>query len=220
MKVKEKKKARTLRKKGYSINEIVSKVDASKGSVSVWVRDIELTQKQKERLSKKGHSKEVIEKRRKTRLKNERAKRQRIIKKAEGSIENISDRELFFIGVALYWGEGAKKRNVLHFSNSDPKLIKIMMRFFRNVCGVPIGKMQGHIHLHQHLNVVEAERYWSEVSGIPREQFYKTSQQHNVASKNKKDSLPYGTFSIYVCDTKRALSMKGWMRGVFNDLTR
>lgn len=77
MKAKEKKKARKLRRKGKSIKEIKEEVGVSKSSVSVQVRDIKLTKTQKERLSQKGVKKEVIEKRRKTRLKNEARKRKK-----------------------------------------------------------------------------------------------------------------------------------------------
>lgn len=218
MKAKEKKKARELRKKGLSISEIVSQVDAAKGSVSRWVRDIELTKEQKQRLSKKGYSKELIEKRRQTRLKNTKERHSKIIDEGVNDIDNITQQQLFYIGVALYWGEGSKKKNVIQFTNSDPKMIKVMMRFLQEVCKVSVEDMQGHVHLHPHLDADEAEEHWSEVSGIPQDQFYKTSQQHNTASKNKKDSLPNGTFSVYVCDTELALTMKGWMQGVHEGL--
>lgn len=218
MKKQEKERARKLRKKGHSISEIVERVDAAKGSVSRWVRDIELTKEQKQHLSKKGYSKELIEKRRKTRLENTKKRHNRIIEKGADDIENISRQELFYIGVALYWGEGSKKKNVIQFTNSDPKMIKVMMRFLLEVCEVSVDDMQGHVHLHPHLDTNDAEEYWSEVSDIPQEQFYKTSQQHNTASKNKKESLSNGTFSIYVCDTELALTMKGWMQGMHEEL--
>ncbi len=47
MKLKEKKKARKLRKKGKSYSEILKKVKVSKSTLSVWLRDIKLTAEQK-----------------------------------------------------------------------------------------------------------------------------------------------------------------------------
>jgi len=218
MKKIEKDKAIILRKQGMSMNEIVDKLNVAKSSVSLWVRDIELTEKQKQQLSRKGHTKGVIEKRRIARLTNEQNKRNVLIDNASEDIGKISKRDLFILGVALYWGEGAKKRNVIQFTNSDSRLIRIMMRFLKEVCEVPEIKFRGHIHLHTHLDSKKAEKYWSLVSGIKQKQLYKTSQQHNKASKNKKDSLPNGTFNIYVCDTKLALSMKGWMNGLYKNI--
>lgn len=215
MKVKEKKLARALRKHGWSLNEIRQKLKVAKSSISVWVRDIELTEKQKQELSKKGVKKEVIEKRRKTRLKNEKEKRQGIINKASEQIKKISKKELKLIGAALYWGEGSKsRRSSVQFSNTDPRAVKFMMSFFREACDVPKEKFRGHIFLHPHLDRKRAERYWSNISGISQEQFFKTSLQQSRASKRKRDTLPYGTFCIQICDVELFLKIKGWIEGI------
>lgn len=215
MKVKEKKLARKLRRQGWSLNEIRGKLKVAKSSVSIWVCDIELTEKQKQELSRKGIKKEVIERRRNTRLKNERERRQKIINEGRKEIKVISLKELKLIGASFYWGDGSKSnRNQVQFSNADPKAIQFMMRFFQKVCKVPEEKFRGHIFLHPHLDRERAERYWSKVSGIPRKQFHKTSMQQSRASKGKRDTLPYGTFKIQVCDTKLQLKIKGWIEGL------
>lgn len=95
MKLKEKKLARILRKQGWSINEIYRKLGVGKSSVSLWVRDIELTFIQKQKLSKKGIKKEVVERRRITRLTRENARRQIIVDKAEKDIKSLSKKDLF-----------------------------------------------------------------------------------------------------------------------------
>ena len=69
MKLKEKILARKLRSEGLSLNEIIIKTGFAKGSVSVWVRDIELSKEQKTRLSEKGFNRKAIEQRRKNRIK-------------------------------------------------------------------------------------------------------------------------------------------------------
>jgi len=219
MKLKEKRLAIKLRKKGYSINEICKKADFAKGSVSVWVRDIELTKKQKERLSEKGIKKEVIERRRTTRLTRENARRSIIIERAVKDINRISKRELFIIGIILYWAEGGKtQRGVVRFSNGDPRAIETMMKFFQEICQVPKEKFRGHIHIHPHLNVKKAEKYWSHISKIPLKQFYKTYSKQNKSSQGKRDSLPYGTFDIYICSTELFLKIQGWINGICKGL--
>jgi transcriptional regulator with XRE-family HTH domain len=211
MKKEEKEIAIELRSKGLSMNEIVTKLGVSKSSISLWVRDVQLTAKQKEGLSLRGVRKEAIEKRRETRLRNENARRQIIIDAAKKELKNISSNDLRKIGTALYWAEGAKtKRSVVQFSNSDPEMIKLMMKFFRNICCVPKEKFRGHIHIHPHLDAKRAENHWAKISDIPSSQFYKTYQKPNKSSKNLKDSLPFGTFDIYVCDTALFLKIKGW----------
>jgi len=216
MKLKERKIARKLRKQGYSIKEICKKAGLAKSSVSIWVRDIKLTLKQKQNLSEKGIKKEVIEKRRNTRLIKENARRQIIIDKAKKEINKLLERELKLMGIALYWAEGSKtRRGTVQFSNSDPKLVQIMMRFFRKICRVPRRKFRGHIFLHPHLSDKKAKEYWHNISGIPLNQFYKTSKQQSRASKGKKDTLPFGTFCIQICNTELFLKIKGWMERVY-----
>ena len=221
MKTKEKKISRELRRQGLSFNEIRQKVKVSKSSVSLWVRDIELTKSQKQKLSKNGVKKEVIEKRRKTRLTRENNRRQLIIDKAKFEIKHLLRKELWLVGIALYWGEGAKTlRSGVQFSNSDPRSIQLMMQFFKKNCKVPQNKFRGHIHIHPHLDEERAKMYWHNISGIPYNQFYKTSKQHSKASKGKKDTLPFGTFSIQICNTELFLKIKGWIEGVHESIPK
>ncbi|MFH1178398.1 MAG: hypothetical protein V1711_01580 [bacterium] len=219
MKKVEKDQARTLRKQGYSMNEIARSIGVTKSSVSLWTKDIELTYKQRQKLSEHGRSVGSIECRRNARLNNERARRRVFFEKAIIEIENISKNDLFIIGTALYWGEGSKtNRGTVDFTNSDPRSIQIMMRYFKEICEVPDLKFRGHVILHPHLDSIKAEKYWSRVSGIPRTKFHKTSMQHNKASQNKKNSLPLGTFSISVYNTVLYLKIMGWMEGMYSQI--
>lgn len=212
MKRHERDAARALREKGMSMNEIVQKLGVSKASVSLWVRDIPLSETQRATLNSRGFSIDAIEKRRINRITNTEKKHRVIIDSAKRDIDTLSQRELFLIGVALYWGEGGKTaKGMARIANADPNLIRLMMRFFKEICDVPAKKFRGHVHTFSHLNVEDAEAYWSEISGIPRSQFYKTYSKPSIASKGKKDSLPYGTLQIYVCDTILFLRIKGWI---------
>lgn len=210
MKSIEKQKAIALRRKGESIKDITKKLSVAKSSVSVWVRDVQLTKSQLTKLSTKGVSKQLIEKRRSKRLFNEQIKRDQAMSLAGEDIKRISKHELRLIGLCLYWGEGGKThQGVARISNSDHDVIKVMMRFFREVCLVEEKKFRGHIHTYSHLNSKKAELYWSSVSGIPQSQFYKTYIKQSIVSKGKRDKLPYGTFDIYVCNTKLFLKIMG-----------
>ena len=175
MKQREQAIALRLRKKGYSLNAIQKIIKTSKSSISLWVRAIKLNPEQKKRLKFNQLKKEVIEKRRKTRLANSAKIRNEIIEKAKAGIRTLSLGELKIIGCSLYWAEGGKtQRNIVRFSNGDPEMISLMMIFFRNVCGVNEKKFRGYIHIHPHLNVKAAEQFWSKISKIPSKQFFKT----------------------------------------------
>lgn len=219
MKTKERKRARELRLKGWSIKDIYTELGVGKGSVSVWVRDIELTVEQTSKLSKRSHSREVEERRRITRLTRENARRQVVVDQAKAEITDISNQALFFIGISLYWAEGSKtRRGIVELTNADPALIQVGMQFFRKICRVPEEKFRGHVILHPHLEKERAEGYWSTVSGISTSQFFKTSMQQSRASKKKRDTLPYGTFAIVICDTTLFLRIKGWTEGLHGTL--
>jgi len=215
MKIIEKEKARALRKKGYSINQIVKETDLSKASVSIWVRDIVLTKIQKKKLSERGRSMGSIEKRRINRLFNENEKRQLTIDKAKKDFVDISLEQLKLIGIILYLGEGGKtNRGMVRLANSDPSVIKIMMRFLREVCKVPENKFRASIHTFAHANIEKTEKYWSKISGISRNQFFKTYIKPSTANLQKRNTLPFGTFDIYVCDTKLFLTIMGWIEKI------
>ena len=214
MKLIEKEKSRVLRKQGKSINQIIKETGSSKASVSVWVRDIILTQTQKNKISLRGRSVESIEKRRISRLFNEEKKRRILINNAKKDFTYISLEQLKLIGVILYLGEGGKTKRIVRLANSDPLVIKIMMRFFREICGVPENKFSGHIHTFVHADIERTEKYWSKITGISQKQFYKTYIKPSSASLQKRKALPFGTFDIYVCDTKLFLTIMGWIEKI------
>lgn len=221
MKYKEKLKAIELRKEGVSILEIANLLGVSKASVSIWVRNISLSKEHQSSLSKRNTNKELIEQRRSTRLRNEENKRQQIIEQAEDEIAALDMQDLKIAGVMLYLAEGGKtQRGLVRFSNSNPQVIKLMMNFLIQICEVPLDKFKGHIHTHSIQQVVVAEKYWSGVTGISQKSFFKTYIKPSISSKSFKNNLPYGTFDIYVCDTKLFLRIKGWTNKVIQLLLK
>lgn len=219
MKYAEKQQSIKMRKEGKSIKEIARILHVSKASVSVWVRNVQLSEKVISKLKQRGTSADIVERRRLTRLSNEDTIRAKQIQDASEEVFNLSKKELFIIGVMLYWAEGGKtKRGLVRVANSDPKIIQIMMKFFRIICEVPESKFRGHIHIHSHMAKEKAEVFWSEISGIPVSQFFKTYSKPSKASLGKKDSIPFGTFEICICDTRLFLRIKGWMNGIYDKL--
>ncbi len=203
-----------LRKKGLSVKHIADKLGVARGSVSTWVKDVILTPEQKLRLKNYTHSPKVVEKRRQSRLRNELLRKNEYIEKAALSIEKIDLATLKILGTGLYWGEGSKStKGMARISNSDPAIISIMMRFFREVCGVKEDRFKGHIHIHSVDVVEQAEKYWSKVTGVPLSQFFKTYVIKSKASKNIRKTLQYGTLDIGVGDTKLLLKILGWIEG-------
>ncbi len=215
MKLYERNLAVDLRKKGYAINQIAKEINVAKSSVSLWVRDVKLTKSQIDTLKTMPFTSQAIEKRRKSRLDNERTKRNCHISDAENEITDISNRDLWLMGTMLYWAEGGKTRRMVRFSNGDPEMIRIMIKYFEIICNVPKNKMRGHIHIHEGLDPIAAKLYWSTISTVPVKQFFKTYQKPVISSQNKKHSLPYGVLDIYVLDTALFYKITGWAKGIF-----
>ncbi|MBU4376168.1 MAG: hypothetical protein KKD29_01670 [Candidatus Omnitrophica bacterium] len=217
MKDKERKLARALRSDGWSLRAIAAQTKCSKGSVSKWISDIHLTDEQIERLKSnqdKGRAKAA---------KHPRSSKQKwanirngIIASSQKEISSkYSNKILKIVGAALYWAEGYNaSRNAIVFANTDPRMIKLIMLFFREICKVPEGKFRGKIFIHPHLNVKEAEKYWSNVSGISLAQFNKPLLAISKSSLGKRDTLPFGTFSVMIGDVYVCSRIKGWIQGM------
>jgi hypothetical protein len=197
-KFKEKFLARELRNKGESIGNIAKVLNVSKGSVSLWCQDIFLSRLQNEKLVKRNLGRVIA---------NENKKRERLTRvnlyKAIGikKVSDLSKRELFLVGAALYWAEGGKNQRKVVFINSDPNMILLWIRWAticlnipndRLICRVEINEINKH-----RLCVVES--YWSNLTGIPLSQFTKASLKHSLVKKIYENNLNYsGSLQITV----------------------
>jgi len=88
------------------------------------------------------------------------------------------------------------------------------MRFFKEICYIPAEKFRAHIHIHSVAAVGEAEKYWSNVTGLPLLQFYKTYAIKSKSSKNVRTTLPYGTLDVGINDIELLLKILGWIEGL------
>ncbi len=159
-------KARKLRQQGLSVGAIARELDVSKGSVSVWVRDVILTDEQqgilKNNQRENGGSKGT-ETNRKIFLEK------RLAYQNAGREYARKGRRLHQIGCMLYWAEGAKHRNVIHFVNSDDSMMIIFVKFLREELQVKDEDMRIYIHCHT-TDATEQERiknYWFDLLKLP-----------------------------------------------------
>lgn len=219
-KFREKIEARKIRLKGGSISEIARKLSLSKSTVSSWCKDIQLTAKQIGQLSRrqlsasyKGRLK-AAEQKRKNRLVNIEKLRQEGIKE----IGKINQRELFLAGLGIYWGEGYKSLSTAAFTSQDPKLTLFMIKWFREICQIPMKDLILRVGLniaHKH-RVKIVEKYWSELAEIPLKQFTKTTLIKTKVGKIYENSDNYyGTLRISVrrsCCLQRKIL--GWLEGL------
>ena len=136
-------------------------------------------------------------------------------KKFAREIHTDDTNALFWLGLGLYWAEGAKtERWRAVFYNSDPTINKVMMRFFREICGIPDTDIRIQLILHRHVSEKVARTFWAKELRLPKSSFYKASFAESRASKRKRPSrrLPYGTIQISVRGKRIANKIKGWLR--------
>lgn len=213
MKMKQKLEAIRLRKTGKSYKEILKRLKVSKSTLSLWLRDIRLTPKQHRRIYvtlRQVNAYRMAKKKQKDKLELT----QKIIKESMCEFEKLKDDHLFIAGLMLYWAEGDKTEanEMVKFSNSDPIMIKLLMRWFREACRVPEQKFRIALHIHELHCRKNIEQYWSKITGISVAQFNKT-QIKPTALKHRRNPLYDGTCSIRVCNKNLFRKIKGWKLG-------
>lgn len=213
MKFKEKIQAIKLRKMGKSYGEILKKIRVSKGTLSVWLRDIKLTPEQKEKLYKtlrQRNSYKGAKAQQEKRIKRTK----KIITEAKKEVKYLLKSPLFLSGLMLYWAEGDKsdERERVKFSNSDPAMIKFIMKWFRKTCKVPENKFKICLHIHKLHCRKDMQEYWSKITGIPFSQFYKT-QIKPTSLKQRRNKLYNGTCTVTICNKDLFRRIKGWKLG-------
>lgn len=218
MKTLEKNKAINLRKQGKTLGEILKEISVSKGSLSHWLRDINLTSEQLARIRyKNDRIKEKFTKFNELRRKQSDDNRRIIVRNAIREIDKISGKELKLIGIALYWAEGYKGSSwkTVAFTNCDPEMIKLIMKWFRAICKVPNTKFRIRIQCHGRGKVKQSEEYWARVTDIPLAQFTKPYIRISPTSKKKMGDLsPHGICHIRVSDISLLTKIKGWIKGM------
>ncbi len=111
----------------------------------------------------------------------------------------MSRRDLLFLGLGLYLGEGSKLYETVGVINSDPEIVRLAMRWFREVCDVPDRHFSVAVHLYPDTPVTAALTYWSKVTGLPRRQFEKVQvDRREDKSARKQRRLPYGTAHVNI----------------------
>ncbi|UCB56672.1 MAG: hypothetical protein JSV30_05555 [Candidatus Omnitrophota bacterium] len=219
MKVKEKQAAIKLRGQGLTYREIQKKVPVSRSSLSYWLRGIELTPKQLERIKYKNESiKEKFIKYNILKKKEAEKRRSSIIETAKKEINKMSKRDLKLLGTALYWAEGRKasaRDGSVGFTNSDAVMIKVIMRWFREICSVPESKFRLSVMTHDPKRIKIVERYWSKITRIPLGQFIAPSFRVSKTSQKKRGNvLPYGILIIRFSNVELFSKILGWIKGL------
>lgn len=205
-KIEELKKSRELRQQGHSVREIAKMLSVSKGSVSTWVRDVQLTEEQQSAIFLKWKESSLIGSFVAGKLNKVRYMELRKSYQQEGrELARLRDPD-FFAGCMLYWGEGTKSKTNCQITNSDPSLLLYFIGFLKKFFNVKNEDIRIGCHYYtcNGLSNFEVEQYWIKKLGLPNFCFVKTSVNYlaRTSGVKRQERTKYGVVKISVHDVR------------------
>ncbi|MDO8656543.1 MAG: hypothetical protein Q7K45_04850 [Nanoarchaeota archaeon] len=136
---------------------------------------------------------------------------------------NKDTEELNAIGAMLYWGEGYKgdkenPANMVDFTNSDPEMISLFLRFLRNTFDLNKSKFRILLYCYSDQDVGKLITFWSDLTGIERSLFIKPYIRKDFRIGGRK--MKYGLIHIRYHDKKLLLELKKMIDSYKSKYTR
>lgn len=204
-----------MRKRGFSYTEIQNRLHVPKSTLSFWLKNLKLTPEQSELLKSKRL--DVI----KTKALKKISRTSRLIEeiknKSSQDIGKISKKELWLMGIILYWKNGNKSdlKKGVHFSSSNPDLVKLFLKWLKEVGCVEDGEIKFTIFLNKKKETKTEDSansrsvsHWSKVTGFPINCFNKIYFKKGGISN-------LGFLRIKVTQSSMlARQINGWIEGL------
>jgi len=208
-----------LRRSGKSYSEIQKILGiANKSTVSYWLRGLKLSPKEESALKTNlriAHKRGLFHanKTRHLRVSKENKKWFTYGKRVFNTLDN-NNKMLAILAAGLYWAEGTKvidqhRTPSLIFSNSDPAMISIFMKFIRIILRVPEIKIRSGIHLYSSTEIDKARKFWSKITKLPSERFYIITQISRASKLMRGNTLPRGTLALKINSRKEFYIVMG-----------
>lgn len=218
-----------LRRRGLSYSEIREAVPMPKSTLSLWLRGVALPKSHQERLSQRRlkAARDGARKRKETNVQQTLE----IHRSASKDIKEISPRELWLIGIILYWvcSSRVKKKNTyegVRFRSSDPDLVRIFLRWLMDIGKIARQDILCDIFINEDEKRASSRIIyeWSQITNFPSSHFTRIYFLKNQRKKDldaKKGKKHIGLLQIRV----RASSLlnrqiDGWIRGIGEKLIR
>lgn len=221
-----KEKAIKLRKQGHTYSEILKEINVAKSTLSEWFRDVGLSIPEQQKLTEK---KLAAARRGGASKKLQRINKVREIhEKALLDINSLSKRELWLIGIVLYWAEGTKEKEYrpgsgIQFGNSDPRMIKVFLRWLTDSVGVKKNDVLFDIYIHENSknNLEKVRNFWSKTTGFSLVNFDKVYFKKNKIKTNRKniETLYFGLLRVKVKSSSGLVrQISGWTEAIVKSI--
>lgn len=110
------------------------------------------------------------------------------------------ERELLIAAIMLYYGEGAKTGTTIDFANSDPRALKLFLKFLRQVCRVDESKLRLYLYCFSDQNVEQLIKFWSKELRVSRKNF--TKPYIRAVRGQRKRIMSYGVLHVRYSDKR------------------
>ncbi len=200
---------------GRSIREIADLLSVSRCSVSLWVRDVPLSEEQISRLIARNPALNASLRGTPVRARLEREKR--LAAQADG--RRLARSSPGFSNLCmLHWAEGSKSRNSVLFTNSDPDMLRVVVRALRETFNLDDEAFSVYCNLFaDHLDHQrDIECFWLEALALPASCLRKSTVNHYSPSSGRKRmrTLPHGTCRVAVHNTRIMQAIYGGIQEI------
>lgn len=189
-----KQEAIRLRRQGLTLEEINRTLGSKipKATFSYWQRGVTLTASSAQRLEAmrlESLHRAQLKAQEANRRKNERLRQQARQRNQHLSQLLKSDDQAKVALTILYLAEGTKgrERSIVTFGNSDPKIVALFLRLFRQCYLVDETKFRCTVQCRDDNPVKHLETIWSKLTKIPSTQFYEARiDPRSIGKRSKK----------------------------------
>lgn len=185
-----------LRKLGKTYSEIRRIINVPKSTVSDWLRNYSLTEKELKLLQRtiKRNKDIAIERCRITKQKKREKRLFSYYESQKRKLLPISRKSLYLAGLFLYWGEGNKSlKNSVSLNNTDPKVIIFYLYWLRKILKIPKNKIKVLLHLYSDMNQKAELNFWKNKLKIPLSQFNKPYIKQSKRADIDQKGFGHGT---------------------------
>ncbi len=199
-----KNRAITLRRNGKSFSEISHILSISKSTASVWCRHIKLHPTAQSKLHKRTHAESLRQLRLSVQKRSlEKLKRiERARDCGARDVGELSKRDRYIAGLALYWGEGYKEGSgEVGFTNSDIHAIRFFIRWIKEFYGIPKSRISARLTVNvSHARFSQKiQSRWRRDTGLSPKSFTQTSIIKTKTKKRYTSEKTYrGTLRVKV----------------------
>lgn len=195
-------KARELRGRGLTLDEITERLALPRGTVWSWIADLPVVERRGRANAGQAAGNAVV-------VERWRARREAAHAQGLAEFEELCRQPTFRDFVCLYVAEGLKRnRNRVAVGNSDASVIAVCHHW---IAEFSVNPLTFAVQSHADQDVEGLQRFWSGVVGVaPGEiRLQRKSNSGRLAGRQWRSA--HGVLTVTACDTVFRARLGGWM---------